>query len=123
MTLKVTADQALTDECFERLCPEMTAKGWQLSNAPVFTASTELEDSLLITPTTLVAELQQWTSDVAATVVDAIGVWGNHLRNTQRLKESTAASLIATMQAMTVAWKMGNRCCPRAVELGSRSLI
>ncbi len=86
LTLKVTADQALTDECFERLCPEMTAKGWQLSNAPVFTASTELEDSLLITPTTLVAELQQWTSDVAATVVDAMGVWGNHLRNTQRLK-------------------------------------
>ena len=86
LTLKVIVHQVLTVECFERLCPEMTAKGWQLSNAPVFTASTELEDSLLITPTTLVAELQQWTSDVAATVVDAIGVWGNHLRNTQRLK-------------------------------------
>ena len=86
LTLKVTADQALTDECFERLCPEMTAKGWQLSNAPVFTASTELEDSLLITPTTLVSELQQWASKVAAAVFDAMGVWDNHLRNTQRLK-------------------------------------
>ncbi|MHB1112140.1 MAG: hypothetical protein ACYC03_02865 [Acidovorax defluvii] len=86
LTLKVTADQALTVKCFERLCPEMTAKGWQLSNAPVFTASMELEDSLLIPPTTLVSELHQWASEVAAAVVDAMGVWGNHRRNTQRLK-------------------------------------
>lgn len=86
LTLKVIVHQVLTVECFERLCPEMTAKGWQLSNAPVFTASMELEDSLLIPPTILVPALQQWASEVAEAVVDAMDAWGTHLRNTQRLK-------------------------------------
>ena len=93
LTLKVTADQALTVECFERLCHEMTTKGWQLSNEPLFTASMELEDSLLIPPTTLTSELQQWASEVAAAVVDAMGVWGNHLRNTQRLNGIDGSNL------------------------------
>ena len=72
LSLTVTTDQAFTRECFERLVPQMTAKGWKVSNASVFTVTTEVEDSLLIPPTTLVSELQTWASKVAVTVTDAI---------------------------------------------------
>jgi len=72
LTLTVAADQALTVECFERLSQQMTAKGWQVSNAPVFSGTLAVEDSLLIPPTTLVSELQDWASEVAALVADAI---------------------------------------------------
>ena len=72
LSLTVTTDQAFTRECFERLVPQMTAKGWTVSNASVFTVTTEVEDSLLIPPTTLVSELQTWASKVAVTVTDAI---------------------------------------------------
>jgi len=72
LTLTVTADQALTVECFERLSQQMTAKGWQVNNAPVFSGTLAVEDGLLIPPTTLVSELQDWASEVAAMVTDAI---------------------------------------------------
>jgi hypothetical protein len=72
LSLTVTTDQAFTRECFERLVPQMTAKGWKVSNASVFTGTTEVEDSLLIPPATLVSELQTWASKVAVTVTDAI---------------------------------------------------
>ena len=72
LSLTVTTDQAFTRECFERLVPQMTAKGWTVSNASVFTVTTEVEDSLLIPPTTLVSGLQTWASKVAVTVTDAI---------------------------------------------------
>jgi len=72
LTLTVTTDQALTAECFERLSPQMMVKGWQVSNAPVFSGILAVEDSLLIPPTTLVSELQDWASEVAVTVADAI---------------------------------------------------
>ncbi len=72
LSLTVTADRALSAECFERLAPQMTAKGWKVSNASVFTGTTEVEESLLIPPTTLITELQDWASGVAATVVEAI---------------------------------------------------
>ena len=72
LSLTVTTDQALTAECFERLAPQMTAKGWKVSNASVLTFTTGVEDSLLVPPTTLVTELQAWASEVAATVTEAI---------------------------------------------------
>ena len=72
LSLTVTTDQALTAECFERLAPQMSAKGWKVNNASVFTGTTEVEDSLLVPPTTLVSELQTWASEVAATVTEAI---------------------------------------------------
>lgn len=72
LSLTVTTDKALTAECFERLDSQMTAKGWKVSNASVFTGTTEVEDSLLVPPTTLVSELQIWASEVAATVTEAI---------------------------------------------------
>ena len=50
----------------------MTAKGWKVNNASVFTGTKEVEDSLLVPPTTLVSELQTWASEVAATVTEAI---------------------------------------------------
>lgn len=72
LSLTVTTDKALTAECFERLDSQMTAKGWKVSNASVFMGTTEVEDSLLVPPTTLVTELQAWASEVAATVTEAI---------------------------------------------------
>ena len=72
LSLTVSTDQALSAECFERLAPQMTAKGWKFNNASLFTGTTGVEDSLLIPPTTLVTELQAWASEVAATLTDAI---------------------------------------------------
>ncbi len=72
LSLTVTTDQALSAECFERLAPQMTAKGWKVSNASVLTFTTGVEDSLLVPATTLVTELQAWASEVAATVTEAI---------------------------------------------------
>lgn len=72
LSLTATTDQALTAECFERLAPQMTAKGWKVSNASVLTFTTGVEDNLLIPPITLVSELQAWASEVASTVVEAI---------------------------------------------------
>ncbi len=72
LSLTVTTDKALSAECFERLAPQMTAKGWKFNNASLFTGTTGVEDSLLIPPTTLVTELQAWASEVAATLTDAI---------------------------------------------------
>lgn len=94
LSLTVTTDQALTADCFERLAPQMTAKGWKVSNASVFTGTTEVEDSLLIPPTTLVTELQAWASEVAATVTEAID--GLHhilhgLENNQTVLRASAA--------------------------------
>lgn len=64
LSLTVTTDKALSAECFERLAPQMTAKGWKFNNASLFTGTTGVEDSLLIPPTTLVTELQAWASEV-----------------------------------------------------------
>ncbi len=72
LTLTVTADQALTAECFEWARPQMTTKGWQVSNTSAFSGTLAVEDSLLIPPTTLVSELQDWASEVAAMAADAI---------------------------------------------------
>ena len=72
----------------------MTAKGWKVSNASVFMGTTEVEDSLLVPPTTLVTELQAWASEVAATVTEAID--GLHhilhgLENNQTVLRASAA--------------------------------
>ncbi|WP_087866006.1 hypothetical protein [Comamonas thiooxydans] len=84
----------MTADCFEQLAPQMTAKGWKVNNASVFTGTKEVEDSLLIPPTTLISELQTWASEVAATVTEAID--GLHhilhgLENHQAVLRSSAA--------------------------------
>lgn len=94
LSLTVSTDQALSAECFERLAPQMTAKGWKFNNASLFTGTTGVEDSLLIPPTTLISELQTWASEVAATVTEAID--GLHhilhgLENHQAVLRSSAA--------------------------------
>ena len=103
LSLTVTTDQALTTECFERLAPRMTAKGWKVNNASVFTGTTEVEDSLLIPPTTLVSELQAWASEVAATVTEAIDGLHNILDGLENhqavLKASAARPVLVVMAA------------------------
>ena len=100
--MTVTTDQALTAECFERLAPQMSAKGWKVNNASVFTGTTEVEDSLLVPPTTLVSELQTWASEVAATVTEAIE--GLHhilhgLENNQAVLRDPAAQPVLVLVA------------------------
>ena len=102
LSLTVTTDQALTAECFERLAPQMSAKGWKVNNASVFTGTTEVEDSLLVPPTTLVSELQTWASEVAATVTEAIE--GLHhilhgLENNQAVLRDPAAQPVLVLVA------------------------
>lgn len=103
LSLTVTTDRALTAACFERLAPEMTAKGWKVSNASVFTCATEVEDSLLIPPTTLVSELQAWASEVAATVTEAIDGLQHILHGLENhqavLKASAARPVLVVMAA------------------------
>lgn len=102
LSLTVTTDKALTAECFERLDSQMTAKSWKVSNASVFTGTTEVEDSLLVPPTTLVSELQIWASEVAATVTDTIDGLHNilhRLENHQAVPKASAAQPVLVVMA------------------------
>lgn len=74
LTMTVRHETALANELFDRLKEPLEESGWEVSNAPCFDASLEIED-LLTPPTMTFDELLGWSDSLAETVVRGLKAW------------------------------------------------